>query len=131
MRFELYLSEINQEMIDAGRLTPHKDQEWGGNVWSKECCIINFSKHPDPGEEIILPFRGGLLLRAEADGGLAWSPQTNAVYKLDEEAYVALRDLDAGHSPKHVAKRNAISLHAVEDLVALATKAVRARGVKR
>lgn len=105
MKFDLFLSDINQEMIDAGRIRIAAGG-WDGNLWSKACCIINFSKRPrdvgDP-EPFHAPQAEGLLLRSEEGGGLAWSPRTNAVYKLDEAGYRVLLAYDAGHSEHAIA----------------------------
>lgn len=124
MKFELYLKEITQEMIDVGRVRKPSGDGWGGNVWSKECCIINFM-HQRPGEDVILPMRKGLLMRAEPDGGLIWSPATNAVYKVDGEAYRVMRDLDSGYSEREAAKRNNVTLRAVKGLLAELNAALR------
>jgi len=124
MKLELFLNEITREMIDSGRMGSKVGDGWGGNVWSKECCIVNFM-HQKPGEDIVLPLRGGLLLRAEPDGGLVWSPATNAVYKVDGEAYRVLRDLDAGYAEREAAKRNGVTLQAVRGLLGKMDRAVR------
>lgn len=116
MKFEVFLNAITQEMIDARRISTPGGDGWSGNVWSKECCIINFMHQR--GQELILPARGDLLMRAEPDGGLVWSPATNAVYKVDDEAYRVMRDLDSGYSEREVAKRNKVTLRAVRGLLA-------------
>lgn len=112
MKIELFLKEITREMIDSGRIRKTADDGWSGNVWSKECCIVNFM-HQKPGEEVVLPLRQGLLMRAEPDGGLVWSPATNAVYKVDGEAYRVMRDLDSGYSEREAATRNKVPLAGV------------------
>lgn len=117
MKFELFLNEITREMIDSGHIRIPAGDGWSGNVWSKECCIVNFM-HQRPGTEVVLPLHGGLLMRAEPDGGLVWSPSTNAVYKVDDEAYRVMRDLDSGYSEREVAKRNNVTLGAVKELLA-------------
>ncbi len=116
MKFGLFLTEITREMIDAGRVKKPSGDGWSGNVWSKECCIVNFL-HQNPKDEVVLPVRAGLLMRAEPDGGLMWSPVTNAVYKVDGEAYRVMRDLDSGYSEREAAKRNNVTLRAVKGLV--------------
>jgi hypothetical protein len=115
MKFELFLNEITQEMIDARRISTPAGDGWSGNVWSKECCILNFMHQR--GQEVVLPARGDLLMRAEPGGGLVWSPATNAVYKVDDEAYRVMRDLDSGYSEREVAKRNKVTLRAVKGLL--------------
>ena len=116
MRFQLFLKEITQEMIDAGRIATGGG-DWSGNVWSKSCCIINFMKRTGK-DAVVLPEQGDLLLRSEPDGGLVWSPTTNAVYKLDNEAYRVMRDLDSGYTEREAAKRNSVTLRAVKGLLA-------------
>jgi hypothetical protein len=115
MKFQLFLKEITQEMIDAGRIA-RQGGDWSGNVWSKSCCIINFMKK-SPKDLVVLPQQGDLLLRSEPDGGLVWSPTTNAVYKLDDEAYRVMRDLDSGYTEREAAKRNSVTLRAVRGLI--------------
>ncbi|MBI4378239.1 MAG: hypothetical protein HY578_03980 [Nitrospinae bacterium] len=117
MKFKLFLKEITREMIDSGRISTPAGEGWSGNVWSKECCVINFM-HQRPGTEVVLPLHGAMLMRAEPDGGLVWSPSTNAVYKVDGEAYRVMRDLDSGYSEREVAKRNKVRLRAVKRLLA-------------
>ena len=115
MKFQLFLSEITQEMIGARRFRTASD---GWDVsWTKSCCVLNFSKKRAD-DAILPPARQGMLMRAEPDGGLIWSPRTNAVYKVDAEAYKVLRDLDSGHSERDAAKRNKVTLRAVQGLVA-------------
>ncbi len=116
MKCQLFLKEITQEMIDAGRITTRGGAQWSGNVWSKSCCISNLMKRAGK-DLVVLPQHGDLLLRAEPDGGLVWSPTTNAVYKLDDEAYRVMRDLDSGYTEREVAKRNSVTLDAVKGLV--------------
>jgi hypothetical protein len=128
MKFKLFLNEITREMIDAGRISTPSGDGWSGNVWSKSCCIINFM-HQRQGEDIVQPLQGALLMRAEPDGGLVWSPATNAVYKVDREAYQVMRDLDSGYSEREVAKRNNVTLRAVKGLLTEVNTALK-KGVK-
>jgi hypothetical protein len=116
MKFQLFLNEITQEMIG-----PRRFQAAAGWVvsWTKSCCVLNFFQTPEG--DIRPPDRQGLLMRAEPDGGLIWSPATNAVYKIDDEAYKVLRDLDAGHSERETAKRNKVTLGAVKTLLGKVT----------
>jgi len=116
MKFELFLNEITQEMIGVRRLQNAID---GWTVsWTKECCILNFSRHRPGDDDILPPITKGVLIREEPDGGLIWSPRTNAVYKVDAEAYRLLRDLDSGYTERDAAKRNKMTLRSVNGLVA-------------
>jgi hypothetical protein len=101
MKIELYLKQINQEMIDAGRVA-RPGAEWTVS-WPKECCVLDFSLAPH--EDLVQPARPGFMLRKEDEGGMFWDPRTGAVYKVDEEAYHALLDLDRGFSELDVARR--------------------------
>lgn len=123
MKFELFLDEITQEMIDSGRMVSPDGDGWSGNVWTKSCCILNFKQYRK--EAIVLPLHSELLMRAEPDGGLIWSPATNAVYKVDREAYGVMRDLDSGHSEREVARRNNVTLRAVKRLLTDVAAALR------
>src|SRR5438270_13357778 len=81
----LFLNEITQEMIGVRRLQNAID---GWTVsWTKECCILNFSRHRPGDDDILPPITKGVLIREEPDGGLIWSPRTNAVFKVDADAY--------------------------------------------
>jgi hypothetical protein len=117
MKATLYLKNINQEMIDANRKALVKGlgdaKSWVVN-WPKSCCVLDFSM-PNPGEEVINPLRG-LVMRAEKEGGMIWDPQTGSVYKLDEEAYHTILDLDRGFSNHEVAKRIGVSIQSVNSL---------------
>ncbi len=118
MKVKLYLKNINQEMIDAGRTVSAKGKgakihSWAVN-WPKSCCVLDFSM-PKPGEDVINPVRG-FVMRAEKEGGMMWDPRTGSVYKLDEEAYHALLDLDQGFSKREVAKRIGVSEESVNSL---------------
>jgi hypothetical protein len=117
MKVELYLKNINQEMIDAGRISSAKltgaERAWTVS-WPKSCCVLDFSM-PSMGEEVINPVRG-FIMRAEKEGGMMWEPKTGAVYKLDEEAYHTLLDLDQGFSKHEVAKRVGVTLDSVDFL---------------
>jgi hypothetical protein len=69
----------------------------------------------DPYEKVERRKRG-LFMRSEQDGGMLWDPRTGAVYKLDEEAYHALLDLENGFSEREVAKRMGINIRLVQSL---------------
>lgn len=117
MKIKLYLKNINQEMIDAGRKIIGNrigsDTSWVVS-WPKSCCVLDFAI-PIPGEEIINPLRG-YVMRAEKEGGMMWDPKSGSVYKLDEEAYHALLELDQGFSSVEVAKRIGVSPESINSL---------------
>lgn len=109
---ELYLKKINQEMIR------HRASAAGCDFyasWSKECCILDFAIIR-PGDLVSRPMRG-LILRKEPGGGMMWYPRTGAVYKLNEEAYHALMDLESGLSDLEIARRNNLEVKSVRTLV--------------
>ena len=101
MKVKLYLKNINQEMIDAGRKKKAgKDLAWVVS-WPKECCVLDFSL-VKPEDLVSTP---GFMLRKEKEGGMFWDPRSGSVYKVDEEAYHAMLELDQGFSELHVARR--------------------------
>jgi hypothetical protein len=101
MKVELFLKKINQEMINTG-----KKRAAGCDIyasWTKSCCVLDFCKNDS--DKVVLPADRGLLIRKEDAGGMMWNSRTGAVYKLDEEAYHAMLELEHGFSEKIVAKR--------------------------
>lgn len=115
MKVELYLKNINQEMIDAGRISPGEKQVGWTVSWPKECCILDFSLGDF--EEIVQPAFRGYMLRKEEEGGMFWDPRSGAVYKVDEEAYHALLELDSGFSVREVARRMKVPVKEISSLV--------------
>ena len=116
MKVELYLKNINQEMIDAGRKVRSRDEASWVVSWPKSCCVLDFSiVRPD--ELVGQPPTQGLMLRSEPGGGMFWNPRTGAVYKVDEEAYHAMLELDRGYSDLEVARRMKVSKRKVTALV--------------
>lgn len=126
MKATLYLQRINQELIGGPRtadvakgidaqLAERAAADWGGNVWSKECCILNFGKAV-PGEDPIE--RAGMLLRRERFGGLVWTRATNAVYAVDEQAFMALDALDHGVTLEKAASSVGASADELRGLIA-------------
>lgn len=124
MKVELYLKSINQEMIDAGRKARGRgDASWVVS-WPKSCCVLDFSiTRPD--ELVSTPVTNGLIMRSEPDGGMFWDPKTGSVYKVDEEAYHAMLELDQGFSERIVARRIGAS---AKKVVALVEQLKRIRG---
>ena len=111
MKVELYLRNINQEMID----TPHAKGSAGWNVsWPKSCCIIDVRAF---GSEASKAARPSFALRHEKEGGMFWDPITTSVYKVDEEAYLAMLALDHGMREDEVARSLKVPLDSVESLV--------------
>jgi len=114
LKFQLFLNEITQEMIDVPRLRRAID---GWKItWTKECCVLNFFRNR-PDDTIRFPALKGLLMRSEPNGGLIWSPSTNAVYMVDNDAYRVLRDLDSGYSERDAARRSKVTLRSVNTLL--------------
>ncbi|MCE7743678.1 MAG: hypothetical protein GPJ52_00940 [Candidatus Heimdallarchaeota archaeon] len=103
MKIELFLRKINQDRI-IEQLKPTKgvdrSVEWIVS-WPKSCCILDFSKVPDS-DAVVKP---GYLLREEKVGGMLWDPRSNAVYKLDEEAYHTIIEMEHFKDPAKVAER--------------------------
>ncbi len=115
MKIDLYLKSINQEMIDAGRKARGRgDLSWVVS-WPKSCCVLDFSLVP-PEELVGQPVTRGLMLRSEPDGGMFWNPRTGSVYKVDEEAYHAILEIDRGFGELEVARRMGVSIRKVKNL---------------
>ena len=132
MKMELFLNHINQEMIDKGtsrkvsrdirRDFPGAPRRadwsvWGS--WTVSCCVLDFSMPLHERELLIKPFR---LMRKEKDGGLIWNKKNHKVYKVDEEAYHAILDLDAGVSLRTIAKKQNVK---VQDVARLSKQLLR------
>lgn len=112
MDVRMFLEHITQERFARGL-----GDDWNGNVWSVPCCVINIGARR-PQDEVVLPARErGFVLRREEEGGIFWDPMTNAVYRVDDEAYNAMLELDRGLSEAEVARRLGVEYGAVRDLV--------------
>lgn len=119
MKVELYLKKINQEMLSAG-----KGRAAGCDIyasWTKSCCILDFCKKLDK-DIAVLPANKGLMLRKEDVGGMMWDARTGAVYKLDEEAYHALLEMEHGYSKETVAKHLDVPVKKIETLTKMLKK---------
>lgn len=117
MKIKLYLKKINQEMIDSGRITKPREKESWVVSWPKSCCILDFGM-VRPGSLVETPVTNGLMLREEKEGGMFWDPKTGAVYKVDEEAYHTMLEIDRGYSAREIAKRMKISEKKVSVFIA-------------
>jgi hypothetical protein len=111
LKVELYLEKINQEKI---RFSPDVAGCDFYASWTKSCCVLDFSR-VKPGDLVSNPTRG-LMMRKEAEGGFMWNPRTGAVYKLNEDAYHAILDIENGLSELEVARRNDLDLPAVQTM---------------
>jgi hypothetical protein len=109
MQVEKFLDRIDQEMIDIG-----PELRMGCDFyasWTKSCCILDFRRldsKPEADQDV--------LLRKEEGGGLLWNTRTGAVYKLDNEAYDTLLELENGVRPAVVAKRVGVSQEKITEL---------------
>ena len=111
MQVELFLRNITQETFrgDVGA-------DWNGNVWSVSCCVLNLGKLSR--DDVVLPAeQQGFILRSEPEGGIFWDPDSNAVYRVDQEAYHAMLELDRGTSENEIARRLGVPRTSVDDLV--------------
>lgn len=106
MKFELFLDKINQEMISNP--IDHKKSIVDGCCiyvsWTKSCCVLDFSFRL-PGDGVTDPVPPHWMMRSEEEGGLMWNPKTGQVYKLDEEAYNAIVELEQGYTMKQTAEK--------------------------
>jgi hypothetical protein len=122
MKMELFLNHINQEMIDANSgekvirdLKAEIPAGKGGTLpesswwisWTVSCCIADFSLSIDE-EELINPAEF-TVMRRERDGGLIWNKRNQKVFKVDEEAYHAIIEMDAGVCIRKIAAKHRIS----------------------
>lgn len=58
-----------------------------------------------------------ITMRREAFGGLVWVRKSNAVFQVDEQAFMVLNDLDNGASLKHAAKSARVTEQSVRALL--------------
>ena len=123
MKVELYLKSINQEMIDLGRPVKSQGSCDVYGSWKVQCCILDFGKH-DP-KNLGDPAQRGYLLRKEKEGGMFWDPRTGSVYKVDDEAYHTMIELDHGLSEREVARRMNVPVTSVTSLVSQLNKIVK------
>lgn len=116
MKVELFLKKINQEMLNFLK-APARGCDFYVQ-WTKECCILDFCVVGDKGELTNLS-RKGFMLRKEDDGGMIWDTRTGAVYKMDEEAYHTLLELENGVSKREAAKRVGVSIKSINNLITI------------
>lgn len=129
MKIELYLKNINQEMI--GRRLKRPGRGWQVS-WPKSCCVW-----PSPGLALVPGFparvptstqpSNGFFLRHERDGGMFWDPATTAVYKVDDEAYMAMLAFEHGCSDTQIASTLKVPLASVRSFVKQLKKLTAAR----
>lgn len=126
MKMNLFLQHINQEMIDVksnkkviqdlkrdiptgkipGGAAKRKD-DWGvWGSWTNSCCVLDFSLSLNLEERINpVPL---VVIRKERDGGLIWNKRNQKVYEVDEEAYHAIIEMDAGVCIRKIAAKHNI-----------------------
>ena len=130
MKAKLYLERINQEMINKNNIAEvafeidrelatqkFNSSDWGGNVWDKSCCIINVGRK-DPEIDELREIGQFVMMRREKFGGLVWVRATNAVYLVDEKAFMVLNDLDNGVTVKQAAKLANTTEESIKELIA-------------
>ena len=108
-KVELFMRKINQEHIR------NVGQAAGCDFyasWKKSCCILDFSL-VKPGDLVSNPIRG-MFIRKEPGGGMIWNPRSGAVYKVNEDAYHVILDVENGLSETEIAKRNGMTLRAAQ-----------------
>ncbi len=124
MKMELFLEHINQEMIDVksnkkaakdllhdmpkGEI-PSRAGAVGMDTglwvsWTVSCCVLDFSLSLDH-EELINP-ADFTVIRRERDGGLIWNKRNQKVFKIDEDAYLAIMEMDAGVCIRKIATKH-------------------------
>lgn len=110
MKVELFLDRINREMINVGTAAKAGCDFYAS--WTKSCCILDFRRLRRRPEE-----ENGLMIRKEDEGGMLWDARTGAVYKLDEEAYHTLLELEHGLREEVVADRVGVRVQEVKGLI--------------
>ncbi|MFX0195899.1 MAG: hypothetical protein ACFFCW_07240 [Candidatus Hodarchaeota archaeon] len=103
MKIELYLRNINQDMIDDRQMRMGRDWRVVVPIWKVSFLGTPFEKK---GQKY--------LLRAEKEGGMLFDPKTSAVYKLDEEAYHTLIEMGHFEDSRRIAERLNIDKEKVE-----------------
>ena len=115
MKMVLYLTKIDQAVIDAGR--GEGAQMGSMEPWPRACRILDLAMLMSGETDAERP-RPGFIMRKEGKGGMLWDPRSGSVYLVDDEAYHAMLDLDRGHTTEEVAGRLKVPITAVERLTA-------------
>ncbi len=120
MKIKLYLRNINQDKIDDRRtikgglkveVPPHlkiklpKDWKVIVPIWKVRFGVTPYKKEGPK-----------YLLRDEREGGMLFDQKTSAVYKLDEEAYHTLIEMEHFKDSGKIAERLNIDKEKVEQL---------------
>ncbi|GLI54507.1 hypothetical protein PM10SUCC1_00220 [Propionigenium maris DSM 9537] len=129
MLVKLYLERINQEMINKHKANEiiemidkaiiekkDYDPDWGGNLWEKECCILNFDKK-NPNICDLQKIGEFITMRREKFGALVWVRKTNKVYQIDDQAFMVLNNLDHGVSINQAAKSADVPVEDIKSLI--------------
>ncbi len=93
MKIELYLRKINQEKISTEIGLAAKCGTYVS--WTKECCVLDFHR-----TETAFDY----LIRPEPDGYMLWDSKTGSVYKLDDEAYRLITEIEKIKGPATIDK---------------------------
>jgi hypothetical protein len=105
LKIELYLRNINQDTIDNPPKGKPGDWRVVVPIWK-----VNFA----------IPLAGKrelrYLIREEKEGGMLFDQKTSAVYKLDEEAYHTLIEMEHFKDPEKLAHKLNIEKEKVEEL---------------
>ena len=110
MKIELYFTKITQDIIRKGRITKMPPSRRWVVSWPKSCCIIGAI----PSKPGAAKKKTGYLLRHEKQGAMVYDPRTAAVYKVDEEAYHTLIEMERTTDLKEVANRMGTSIRAIK-----------------
>jgi len=113
MKMVLYLTKIDQAVIDAGRVSGARPGSM--EPWPRACRILDLAMLMSGEKDADRP-RPGFIMRKEGRGGMLWDPRSGSVYLVDDEAYHAMLDLDRGHTTEEVAGRLNVPVAAVERL---------------
>lgn len=109
MKIELYLTKINQDLILKGRPPKKPGVKWVVS-WPKSCCVIGAAAAKSGRAKKM----SGYLLREEKEGGMIFDPRTAAIYKVDEEAYHTIIEMEYTSDLKQLAKRMGLSINTIK-----------------
>lgn len=145
MEAELYLWDLNQDKIGLDKVINPEDVErvFGpGNeaAWvlccDAFCCILDFSNRIDRLEEVSFAdmrrkARFRWQMRQEKYGGLLWNPHTGHVFKLDQEAFEILRELEEGVGLETVEEKFNVSSSDLHKFLATISERVDTSGLEQ
>ena len=143
MKIELYMASIDQDFSSRtlGRLVAYLESgkgsrstsigadnnynmNWGNwdnwnnwNNWNNWKNWANFAGVKELDCQEVSQCIGSIRLRSESFGGLAYNPISRRVFKMDSEAYRALKVLVGGTSVGHAASQIGVQKAEIDRIV--------------